>query len=132
MCGVAFSRWNGTGSLIAIWALWSELTAVILNVETYSDIYWKHTREWIHAVIVILGTISFWIQRGIVFIYLFYLCLLNFSSDIKFLVGFVIFGVGLALNLKFCWGRWFDTVEAVETAWLSSTTQHDRYPKDIN
>jgi len=104
MVGIWLTRFSGAGALICIWALWSEWTTVIYNFETYGFLYgWNTKYYYMFASVIGLRIVTFVFQRGLVFIYLFYLCVINFSFNVLYLIGFATFVVGLVMNLNFCW-----------------------------
>ncbi len=84
------------GYPVALWMVWTELTSVLLGVESFLEVIGGSQR---HAKTVEVGnTVVFIFQRVVLFVYLLWVCLDQFMWELGFVVQFVILVAGTALN----------------------------------
>eukprot|EP00118_Oscarella_pearsei_P002678 m.11234 g.11234 ORF g.11234 m.11234 type:complete len:278 (+) comp23100_c0_seq1:24-857(+) len=85
------------GYVVALWEIWSEFTSVLLGIETFFEINSLNLSHMgIYAVLAVLTTISFVVQRVFVFLYLLWLCWSQFVWSVYFCVQF---GIQLAATV---------------------------------
>ena len=93
---------TGVGYPVAMWVIWSELTSIFLGKETFFEVFQLHHTSTYYAV-KICGTGAFVFQRVLIFFYLLWQCLVQFTMDLLFIVQFVILAGGTALNVVIAW-----------------------------
>ena len=89
------------GYAVALWVIWSELTSVFLGIEEWSGIEQTPRHARLYQVLVATTTVLFVLQRVVVFFYLLWLCWLQFTWQLFFVVQLSILCVGTVLNTKF-------------------------------
>ncbi|XP_062511016.1 uncharacterized protein LOC134186933 [Corticium candelabrum] len=105
------------GFVIGLWVIWTELTSVFLGLETFFEVRgYNISMKNAYAVLAVITTLAFVLQRCFLFIYLLLLCWTQFHWHATFVVQFVILIVGSVLNGVFSAQRCYWTV-----AWLWST-----------
>ena len=89
---------TGVGYSVAMWVIWSELTSIFLGVQTFLEIF-KLRRTNIYYAVEICGAVAFVFQRVLIFLYLLWQCLIQFTTELLFIVQFIILAAGTVLNI---------------------------------
>lgn len=96
------------GFPVAIWVVWSELTTVVLAVEDFleaSGISQGSVKVKLYSVVKVSGAVLFVFQRVLVFLYLLWLCFVNFMWELTFVVQTIILLAGTVLNIVQAFGH---------------------------
>ncbi len=89
---------TGVGYSVAMWVIWSEFASVFLGIQTFLEVYTlHHTRA--YYIIEHCGSLVFIFQRVLVFLYLLWLCLMQFTIEFLFIIQFIILAAGTVLNI---------------------------------
>ena len=89
---------TGVGYSVAMWVIWSELTSIFLGLQTFLEVYRLH-RTRAHYVVEQCGSLMFIFQRVLIFLYLLWLCLVQFTTEFLFIIQFIILVAGTILNI---------------------------------
>jgi hypothetical protein len=89
---------TGVGYSVAMWVIWSELTSIFLGLQAFLEVYRLH-RTRAYYVIDQCGSLVFVFQRVLIFLYLLWLCLMQFTTELLFIIQFIILVAGTILNI---------------------------------
>ena len=96
--GLASVLLTGVGYSVAMWVIWSELASIFLGLQTFLEVYGlRHTRA--YYVLETCGSLVFIFQRVLIFLYLLWLCLMQFTTEFLFIIQFIILAAGTVLNI---------------------------------
>ena len=90
------------GYPVAMWVVWSELTSVFLAAADFleaSGISQSTTKAHLYCVVKVSCAVLFVFQRVVVFLYLLWLCLVQFAWELTFVVQTIILSAGTVLNI---------------------------------
>lgn len=112
-----------SGFVIALWVVWSELTSVLLGLETFFELREYHlSMRRVYALLAVITTISFISQRFLVFVYLLWLCWSQFHWHAFFLAQLLFLIIGSVLNVVFSTHRCYWTVTWI---WSNYLVEHE-------
>ena len=97
---------TGVGYSVAMWVIWSELTSVFLGLQAFLEVYRLH-RTRAYYIIEQCGSLIFIFQRVLIFLYLLWLCLLQFTTEFLFIVQFIILVAGTILNIVLAFSLYY-------------------------
>lgn len=89
---------TGVGYSVAMWVIWSELASVFLGLQSFLEVYRLHHTK-AYFVIERCGSLVFIFQRVLIFLYLLWLCLMQFTTEFLFIIQFIILAVGTVINI---------------------------------
>lgn len=104
LSGLASVLIMDTGYTVAMWVIWSEVASVFLGLEQefhYSSKIPKRYKEYFSLPLDIICTVSMVLHRGVVFLYLLGLCVVQFTFEATFVCQLSILSVGTILNIYF-------------------------------
>ncbi len=102
LLGLSSVLYFNTGYAIALWVVWSELTSVFLGIEVYmEDTLNIHTSPLLYRVVQMCTSVSFILQRVVMFLVLLWFCWKQFTWQPLFLSQLFILCVGTILNTWF-------------------------------
>lgn len=97
---------TGVGYSVAMWVIWSELTSIFLGLQAFLEVYRLH-RTKAYYVIEQCGSLMFIFQRVLIFLYLLWLCLVQFTTEFLFIIQFIILVAGTILNIVLAFNLYY-------------------------
>ncbi len=102
LLGLTSVLFFNTGYAIALWVIWSELTSVFLGIEVYiEDTLNGFSSLFVYRIVQICTSVSFVLQRVVMFFVLLWFCWQQFTWQPLFLSQLLILCLGTVLNTWF-------------------------------